>query len=147
MDRTGWKWCLRGFAAGAALSLLWGAASWLLKLDQVFSNEAQERLFSIALPGQIILFGIVSPVLEEVLFRGVMFSVLRKIFPWSVSAIITSAAFAAFHGNVIQMLYAFPMGMVFQLFLKKSGGLMAPAACHAGSNMASVVVMALIQPR
>lgn len=144
VDKTRWRWCLGAFITGACLSLLWGGASWLLKPDRFFSNEAQERLFSIAVPVQIILYGIVSPVVEEILFRGALFHVLQKILPWGAAAIITSAVFAVFHGNVIQMLYAFPMGMVFQLFLKKSGSLMAPAACHAGSNITSVIVMAMV---
>ena len=115
-----WIHFLRIFLLGAALSLVWGAVSWLLHLDRIFPDVASERLFSVSLPKQIILYGFVSPFIEELVFRQLLFSLLRKVFSPELSAVITSAAFALWHGNMIQILYAFPMGMLFQ-YLKDRG--------------------------
>ena len=142
-----WIHFLRIFLLGAALSLVWGAVSWLLHLDRIFPDVASERLFSVSLPKQIILYGFVSPFVEELVFRQLLFSLLRKVFPPELSAVITSAAFALWHGNMIQILYAFPMGMLFQYLKERDQTLISPVCCHSGANLAAVVVEAVISGR
>ena len=137
-----WIHFLRIFLLGAALSLVWGAVSWLLHLDRIFPDVASERLFSVSLPKQIILYGFVSPFVEELVFRQLLFSLLRKVFPPELSAVITSAVFALWHGNMIQILYAFPMGMLFQYLKEKDKTLISPVCCHSGANLAAVIVKA-----
>ena len=128
---------------GAALSLLWGGAAYLLHLNRIFPDQSRE-LFAIPLPAQAALYCIVSPVLEECVFRGLLFTLLRKVFPEILSALLTSAVFAIWHGNMIQILFAFPMGMLFQYLLKKDRTLLSPICCHAGANLAAVAAEALL---
>ena len=139
-----WIHFLRIFLLGAALSLVWGAVSWLLHLDRIFPDVASERLFSVSLPKQIILYGFVSPFVEELVFRQLLFFLLRKVFSPELSAVITSAAFALWHGNMIQILYAFPMGMLFQYLKEKDKTLISPVCCHSGANLAAVIVEAAV---
>ena len=141
---AGYRQYVRALLLGAVLSLAWGAVSGVLHLDRVFSNQAQERLFSESLPVQIALYGFVSPVLEELLFRGLLYTMLRKLLPDRISAVITAVLFALWHGNMIQILYAFPMGLLFQYLLKKDGTLISPVCCHIGSNLTAVIVQAFL---
>ena len=145
LSRSERIWCSRAFLCGAALSLLWGGITWLLRLDQVFSNEAQQKLFDMSLPARLLFLCVLSPVLEELIFRGALFSLLSRKLPRRASAVVVSVLFALWHGNVIQILYAFPMGMVLQYFLEKGRSLKAPAACHIGANLTAVTVEALLR--
>ena len=139
-----WMHFLRIFLLGAVLSLAWGAVSWLLHLDRIFTNSASERLFSVSLPKQIVLYGFVSPFVEELVFRQFLFSLLRRLFSPKVSAVIASAAFALWHGNMLQILYAFPMGILFQYLKERDNTLISPVCCHSGANLCAVIAQACI---
>ena len=90
------------------------------------------------------IYGIGSPILEEVLFRGLLFGLLRRVLPDRISVLITSALFALWHGNILQMLYAFPMGLLFQYLLRRDRLLASPVCCHCGANLTAIVVRAVI---
>ena len=144
MNRTGLIKYIQVFLLGAVLSLAWGAVTGVLHLDRVFPNQGQEAMFAVRLSAQIALYGIGSPILEEVLFRGLLFGLLRRVLPDRISAVITSALFALWHGNILQILYAFPMGMLFQYLKEKDRTLISPVCCHSGANLAAVIVEAAI---
>ena len=54
---------------------------------------------------------ILGPVAEELLFRGV---ILRQLAPWGkqTAIVISAVLFGVFHGNVIQIPFAFMVGLV-----------------------------------
>lgn len=137
-----WIHYLKLLFLGAVLSFAWGVFSTVLHLDRYFSDEALRSLFSISFPEQIVLYGFVSPVVEEVLFRQLLYTLLKKVLPSRTSAIIASAVFALWHGNVIQALYAFPMGLLFQYLLDRDKTLISPVCCHCGANLAAVFAQA-----
>ncbi|MDF2883250.1 MAG: caax amino protease family protein [Clostridiaceae bacterium] len=51
------------------------------------------------------------PMFEEILFRGLIFNELRRRLNVTVSIIIQAIIFGAFHGNIVQGLYAFMLGL------------------------------------
>lgn len=126
--------------SGAALSLAYGEITGMLHLTEVFSNETQEMFFSASLPVQIIALGFLTPVSEELLFRGIVFGSLKRCLPETCAVLVTSAIFALCHGNPIQMFYAFPMAFVIQLFYRLNGSLKAPAVLHICANLTSVFI-------
>ena len=78
----------------------------LTLLDSVESATMSADSFSMFL-----YMGVGAPIAEELLFRGL---VLRKLEPYGKRfAIVLSAfAFAMFHGNLVQIPYAFMVGLV-----------------------------------
>ncbi len=125
---------------GAALSLTWGMLSSLLHLEKIFPDTVQRQMFEIPFMLQLLLYGLVSPVTEELFFRKLFFDFVRRYVPEYPSMFITAGLFALWHGNLFQMLYAFPMGLLLQFLRKKSGKMKAPILCHMGSNLAAVLV-------
>ena len=61
---------------------------------------------------------ILAPICEEVLFRGVLYSYLKKHMKMSYAIILQSFLFALSHGNLLQGLYAFVIGVIFALILE-----------------------------
>ncbi len=143
MKRSERNHYLKIFLLGAVLSLAWGGISYLLHPDRVFSVRPLEDLFAVSLPAQVVLYGFAGPVMEEVLFRGILYTLLRKALPEMASAFIASALFGLWHGNVIQFLYAFPMGLLFQYLMNKDHSILSPVCCHVGANLAAVAVHAV----
>ena len=131
------------FAAGACFSLIVGIAMRSLGFEQHFSNIVQERLFSVSLIGQILFWGIMIPVAEELIHRGLVYPRLRSRLGMWPSAAVEALIFAVGHGNVIQGVYAFPAGIVLCL-LREYGGLESAIAFHAGANLLSVICNCLI---
>lgn len=137
-------WTGAAIACGAALSLLWGAAAVFFRLSEFFPDNPQESLFSASLVLQILGPGLLAPVCEELLFRGLMFRIWAREFGSRSGILIVSLTFALYHGNPIQSLYAFPMGLAMQYFLEKGGSLACPAAFHMAANLTSIFTEALL---
>ncbi|MDR0946671.1 MAG: CPBP family intramembrane metalloprotease [Ruminococcus sp.] len=96
---------------------------------------------------QILAVGIVGPICEELLFRGMIFKRLRNWIGGSrenmvrlwVSIIISSVIFGIAHANIYQFLYGFLMGIVCALVFVKFGTIFAPMLVHIVANIASVL--------
>jgi len=87
---------------------------------------------------QILAIGIVGPILEEVIFRGLIFNQLRKNIPLVYAVILQSALFGITHLNIIQGTYAFFIGILMALSLVWSRSLLLPTAIHIGMNLAGI---------
>lgn len=139
-------WLLLGAAGtGAGLSLLYGWVSSLLRLSDRFSNLTQEAFYAAPLWEQVLVLCLLTPLCEELLFRGLIYGNLRGAFPARAAALVTSLLFTLFHGNVIQALYAFPMALCLQVFLQAGGGLEAPFVFHAAANLTAVLTEGILR--
>ncbi len=135
---------LRAFVIGAAMAAAWGMASHVLKLEQLFPNESSENMFDIPLPAQLLLYTVVSPLAEEALFRWFLYDLVCRFARWQVAAVIVSALFALWHGNLVQMIYAFPAGLVMQELRRRSHSMGEPVSCHIGANLTAILVNAFL---
>lgn len=131
--------CIASFAAGALLSIL---SSWImtrLGLYERFGNTAQEALMTASFPMQVFGLGMIIPIAEEYTFRGLLHSRLKTITGTMYALFASSLLFAVIHGNIIQFLYAFPMGCILCLSYEcAEGNLAAPVLMHMGANLVSV---------
>lgn len=105
-----------------------------------FSNAAQEELLAGEFLMQIIGLGILVPFVEEILFRGLVYGKLERYLSPGTAVIVGAALFAIYHGNIIQMLFAFPMGITLNLLYRHYGGLLMPFLFHASSNLGAVLL-------
>jgi membrane protease YdiL (CAAX protease family) len=81
-----------------------------------------------------------APLVEEVIFRGLLYSGLRQKFEWLPSALISSAIFAAIHFDPWQFLGLFGLGFAFAWVREKTGSLSAPIILHAANNSFAVLM-------
>ena len=89
---------------------------------------------------QFLVLGILTPILEELLFRGVIYKRLKMYCDVSVAAYIAAIIFAIAHFNLIQGLYAFILGIVLSYIYEKNGSLVDTMVAHSAANMVSVVM-------
>ena len=90
--------------------------------------------------GVVFTVGIVAPVFEEILFRGLIYNELRKSMPAWVSVLLQAVAFAIFHGNWVQGVYTVVIGIVFALVYIWLKSIWAAIAIHVFYNMTSVLM-------
>lgn len=85
-----------------------------------------------------VLAVVMAPMLEELIFRGYLYGVIRK-YGGRVSAIlITSLIFAAIHVHLPAMLALFVLAVVLCLAYERTGSLWVPIFMHATFNSVSV---------
>ena len=104
------------------------------------SNEVQEGLFLGWLPMQILGLGILVPIMEEVLFRGLVYNRFRDYNKEWLSVFLGAAVFAVYHGNLIQILFAFPMGLIITEVYRRGKTIQAPVLFHMAVNLSSVLL-------
>lgn len=83
---------------------------------------------------------IVAPVLEEILFRGKVFSVMRYTCRPSLAAMVSAAIFAALHGHIGIAIEAFCAGMIFSYAYILTGSIFAPIILHIFNNIIAFVL-------
>ena len=87
----------------------------------------------------IIFAGILSPIIEEVLFRGVMLNKLRT-YGDKIAIITTALLFGLFHENFSQFFYAVGLGMIFAYVTLKTGTIKYSIGLHIMINMMGSVI-------
>lgn len=136
---------LLAFGSGILASCLGSLLMQVSGASAQFSNAVQEELFAGNIWIQLIGMGLITPAVEELIFRGLFYQRLREWVPRGYAIVLTALIFALWHQNPIQILYAFPMGLLLQIFYEKCGSLKAPVLFHMGANLISILVETLIK--
>lgn len=110
-------------------------------------QEVSEVIYSGSVAMEIVSAVILAPVLEELMFRGLIYKRLRG-YCGAVWAILISAAFfGVFHGNLVQFVYAFVIGCMLAFVYEKYKTIAAPIAFHMGANFLSVLLTEFLPQR
>ncbi len=83
---------------------------------------------------------IMAPIVEEIIFRGLILSRLRKAMPIGWAIAISSLLFGLVHGQILWMSYAFVLGIIMSLVVIKTDSLVASIILHMVFNIFGTVV-------
>lgn len=97
-------------------------------------QEVADMQYSVPVILGLINYGILQPLEEELVFRGLVYGRMRKYFPVGLSIPFSSLVFGACHGNIVQMLYGFFMGCILAWVFEKYKTLKAPLVLHGVVN-------------
>ena len=100
-----------------------------------WSREAAVSLTPYAVPLGAAVYGILTPFIEEIVFRGIVWHRLRRGFAPLASAFFSSLLFAAAHENIPQAIYGFIMGMIFALSYELTLRFEIPCLLHCTCNL------------
>lgn len=106
-------------------------------------EESSSLIYSSHIVVQILVTSIAAPLVEELLFRGIVYKRLRTIMNITPAMIISAALFGLVHGNMVQFIYAFLIGLIFAFVYEKFKTIWAPIILHASANLLSVIITAL----
>ncbi len=77
---------------------------------------------------------IMAPIVEEIIFRGLAYTRMKKGMPTAVAVLLSSALFGVAHGQWVWMLYAFAFGLVLVWVFERSKSLLANILLHFSYN-------------
>lgn len=116
------------------------------KFDTIYL-EATKRNYEVALPIGLIMYVVVAPFVEELVFRGIIFNAVRGKVKPMFAAVLSAALFAYGHPGLLQLLYAFIIGFMFAYAYHHTRKLWVPIMMHSVINLVVYVLgkMAVFQ--
>ena len=77
---------------------------------------------------------VMAPLVEETLFRGILFRAANARLPFWIAALGSGLLFGAVHGELVALLPISLLGAVFAFLTRRTRSLLASATAHAGFN-------------
>ena len=84
--------------------------------------------------------GIIIPIQEELMYRGLIYKNIEQRYDHIKAAVISSTVFAVMHMNLSQGIYAFLMGFVLAFIYQKTKNIYACITFHCSANIFAVFV-------
>lgn len=104
-------------------------------------EKVEQNLFSGSIAIQVFALVLVIPLMEEMIFRGMVY---KKIKEYSgniyTGAIISSLIFGLYHFNLAQGIYGFLLGLIFIYVYEKYNNILAPIVMHMMCNLFAVIL-------
>lgn len=102
--------------------------------SEAYQDVAQNQ-YNVALGVGLLLYGVVSPFVEEVIFRGFLYGRMRVYMPKIWAILISALLFGIYHGNIVQGIYGFVMGILFTCVYEKYKNFYLAAIMHSIANL------------
>lgn len=116
----------------------------IIMTDLAFVSESYQNTSAVfyepSFPVQVICLGVIIPVSEELVFRGILFKRCRELMGFLPAAAGISLLFGFTHGNLVQLIYAIGLGMLLAYVYEKYGSLKAAVLLHITANMTSLIL-------
>lgn len=103
-------------------------------------QQASNKMYTGNLVLALLLTGLVAPVAEEMLFRGIIYNSFKRSLSKLPAALLSAAFFGVYHGNSVQGIYGFVLGMVILYAYEYYGDFRIPVLLHIMHNVISYVV-------
>lgn len=108
-------------------------------------NNISDLIFGGDFVMTLIAVGVIGPVFEEILFRGLVFGELRKISKVRLAIVIQALLFGVYHMNLVQGTYALIIGLLLGYIYYRSNSIIAPMIVHITINSSSVLLTELVK--
>lgn len=131
-----WALLISGIILSLFYNILAFYVNFLLKTNLYDSNTKMITT--------LIATGFIGPIIEELLFRGVMYNEAKKRYPNTKAIWIVNICFALCHFNVLQMFYAFILGFILIYVYEKYKTIKAPIIVHMASNITTTCFLPLL---
>lgn len=99
-----------------------------------------------AAPIFIVIVAIIAPILEEIIFRKIIFGTLYKRTNFIIAALLSAFVFALVHGDFSHILTYTAMGLVFAFLYVKTKRIIVPIITHMAMNTITVIAQLSIDP-
>lgn len=127
-------WCVvLGIALQPVINFLLGFLP-----EELLNHFAETNAINYAtdpLPLELLNVVLLTPIVEELIFRGLALTRLRRGMGTVFAVILSAVIFGVIHGHPVSILYASVLGVVLALLmLRNNDSVLAPILCHMGFN-------------
>jgi len=122
---------IQGISAAVGLNLLFNICG----ISSKTYEEGASAQYSVPLFLGIILYGFISPAVEELLFRTVIFGRMKRRFPVSIAIMASSLFFGLYHRNLVQGIYATVMGILLCFAVEYVHSVVGAFVLHSVANL------------
>ncbi|GAF66687.1 CPBP family intramembrane glutamic endopeptidase [Alkalihalobacillus trypoxylicola] len=112
----------------------------VLGIDPGSENTAGIISMILDFPLMALVVTIIGPILEEIVFRMIIFGALYKRFNFFIAAFVSSLIFAAVHTDFSHLLIYTAMGFVFAYLYVKTKRILVPIIAHVAINTMAVLI-------
>ena len=135
--------------AAAYFAVGWGQTTILRKIgispETIPRQQAVEIMLqsrSVTVAGMVVAFAVlIAPVVEETVFRGVLYLPIRSRLGPAAAGLLVSIVFAGVHNYAWGFPHLLIVGLTLTAVFEATGTLLAPVAVHALYNVAMVTVL------
>jgi membrane protease YdiL (CAAX protease family) len=92
----------------------------------------------------LLLLAVLAPLVEELVFRGLLYGWLAGRWGKNVGWIVSSLAFAAAHTEPAHIILVFPLGLLFGWLRKRTDSLLPSLVAHIANNGLALVAAAYL---
>lgn len=111
---------------------------------EVGSDNTQQILRIIeSFPIMIVVSSVIGPILEEIVFRKIIFGAFYKRFNFFISALLSSVIFSFAHMEPEHTLLYSAMGFTFAYLYVKTNRILVPIVAHVSMNTFVVLVQSI----
>ncbi|TKI22543.1 CPBP family intramembrane metalloprotease [Bacillus pumilus] len=109
-------------------------------------SENTQNILSImdAFPFLVVIIALIGPILEEIIFRKIVFGVIYERSNFFIAALVSSVFFAAAHSDFDHFFLYTAMGFTFAFLYAKTKRIIVPIVAHMLMN--SLVILVQIEP-
>lgn len=110
------------------------ALTGLVQASESYQDVA-DRQYSVVFGVGAVLFGLISPIAEEIVFRGLVFNRMRRYYPVFAAIVVSGILFGVYHGNLVQGIYGGCMGILLAYTYERLHSFLIPCLFHAAANL------------
>ncbi len=111
----------------------------LTESSETYSRVAEHQ-YGVSLITGLIMYGIISPLAEEVVFRGVIYNRIKRNCSITAAVFLSALLFGLYHGNIVQGVYGFLMGILISYTYEWYGRFFHAFLFHAAANTAVYII-------
>ena len=119
--------------------------AWIYRKDQGRYEKQQESWWKYKAASRygmwlVMIVGAVTPVAEELVYRGMIYRRMRESLTAVQAGVFVSILFGVGHGNLPQGLYAMVLGLLLACIYEKFRNIAAPILFHIVVNITSLLL-------
>jgi uncharacterized protein len=137
------KWAILGFFLALFAQYAAAIIENLLGIEMGSENTQQILGIIETFPLAVLVTSIIGPILEEIVFRKIIFGALHKRFHFFIAALISSVIFAIVHMEPVHILIYSSMGFSFAYLYVKTKTILVPIFAHVSMNTLVVLVQSV----
>ncbi len=107
-------------------------------------TELLEKPNLLMLLANVLLIAVVAPIIEETLFRGLLFAGLRNYFGIWTAIVISAVIFSSLHFELIGFFPRFALGVGLGYLYVKSGSIYPSIGLHSLNNLIAVLIISTV---